>query len=74
MDVIKTDASQDSFTDTLNHFTALHKRFGPYPVKRITVFFNNGRILGHINQSSGQIPGVCRLQRRIGKTLTGAVG
>ncbi len=36
--------------------------------------FDDDRVLGHINQTTGQVTGVRCLQRRIGETLTGTVG
>ena len=42
--------------------------------QRAAVFFVDNHIVGHIDETTGEVSGVGRLQGRIGKTFTGTVG
>ena len=50
----------------------------PFPVEiendDVAVFLADDDVLGYVDQTAGEVTGVCRTERRIGQTFTGAVG
>ena len=73
LNILQCNATQNPLAQPLNHLTAFHQRFYFYSHQRAAVMLGNHAILSHIGKSSGQIPGICRLKRRVGKSLSGPV-
>ena len=65
---------EDSLADRNDNITAVNNWTNNNAAFRAAVGFGNNHVLSHVNQTAGQITGVCGLQRRIGQTFTGTVG
>ncbi len=71
--VIAGHAAQNALADADDHLTAVQQRLGNRVAHGAAVLLNNGRILGHIHQTTGQITGVGGLQGCVGQALACAV-
>ena len=73
-DVNSSDTTENTITQRLNDFTAFHKRTHLNAASRTAVVLDHHKILRHVNETTGEVARVCRLQRRISQTLTSTVG
>ena len=66
--------TQDTFIQSGNGFIIVLQCRTNQSAERAAVFFINNHIMRYVNQTTGQVSGIGRLQSGIGKTLTGTVG
>src|SRR6185369_594301 len=71
--VVKRNAAEYAVPDMLDDFSTLGQSRHQEAIHSSAVCLGNDCILCDINKPSGKISGVSRLERRISKTLTGAV-
>ncbi len=72
--IVERGTAENTIAQRLNDFTALNKGADLDTVQRTAVIFHDDGVLGNVDQTTGQVTGVGRLERRIGETLTGTVG
>src|SRR5690606_20750836 len=66
-------ATKNTIAQGFDDFTAFHQRFQGVALSRAAIVLGNDEVLGHVDQTTGQVTRVSRLQRRIGQTLTRTV-
>ena len=67
-------SAQHAVAQSLNDFTAFDQRAHFNAVRRTAVVFDHHQVLRHVDETTGEVTGVSRLQSRIGQALTGTVG
>ena len=67
------DTSEDTISKRFNDVTTVDDRRHQQAFFSTAVLFDNYYVLRHVNQSTGQVTRVGRLESRISKTLTSAV-
>src|SRR3989338_6533968 len=72
--VIGGHTAQHTFGQGLHHFAIVHSHVGGDAAIGAAIMRAHDAILRHVHQTAGQVARVCRLQRGIRETLTGAVG
>ena len=72
--ILQRHAAEDTFTDAHDHLAAFDQGLGHGAAHGAAVPHDDGRILGHVHQPSGEVAGVGGLERGVGQTLAGAVG
>ena len=65
--------TEDAFIQSGDGFVIVFQCCTNQSAERAAVFFINNHIVRYVNQTTGQVSGVSRLQSGIGKTLTGTV-
>src|SRR5471032_2851790 len=73
-DVVDGDTAQHAVAQRLDHFTAFDHRLHQRAVGGAAIVGDDDQILGHVDQTAGQITRVRGFQRRSGQTFTSAVG
>ena len=71
--VFCSHTAQDTVAQWLNHVTALYHGFHHETIAGTAIVFDHHQVLGHINQTTGQVTRVRCFQRRIGQTFTRTV-
>ena len=72
--VLGHDPAQNAVIQCLDDITAVHHRADRQALAGAAIRLVDDTVLRHIDQTAGQVTRVRGLQRRIGKTLAGAVG
>src|SRR5690606_307532 len=72
-DVDGCNAAQNAVAQRLDDFTAFHQGLHGIALGGAAVIFGNDQILRDVDQTTGQVTRVRRLERRIGQTLTSTV-
>ncbi len=72
--VKSSHATQNSITQRFDHVAAFDQGFHEHAIGGTAIVFGDHQILGHIDQTPGQITRVGSFQRGIGQALTRAVG
>src|SRR5207247_370908 len=65
--------ADDAVTKRFDLLAVANNGFGPNALERSAVFFGHDHVLSNVDQASGQITRVRRLQGRVGQTLSSAV-
>ncbi|MNU68899.1 hypothetical protein D3C71_582750 [compost metagenome] len=73
-DVMHHDAAEDTVTQRFDDFTTFDQRLHDGAVHGAAIIFDHHQVLRHVNQTTRQVTGVSRFQRRIGQTFTSTVG
>ena len=73
-DIHRGHTTEDALAQWLDDIAALDNRLHHQALIGTTVDRGDDHVLGNIDQTTGQIPGVGGLERRIGETLTRTVG
>src|SRR5206468_1687755 len=68
-----TPTAQDALAHRLDELAAFHQRAERNAVHGAAVVLGDDGVLRHVDEATGQVPGVGRLQRRVGEALAGAV-
>ena len=55
-------------------FATFHQRLERKPIQRAAIIVGHHQVLGHVDESAGEVTGVRGFQGRIGQTFTGAMG
>src|SRR5271154_1245300 len=66
-------ATQHALAQTFDHIAAFDDRRDRQAVDGTAIDLGDHQVLCHVDQAAGQIPGVGRLQGRVGQALAGAV-
>ena len=74
MDIFEGHAAKNTFTNGHDDLTPIHQWFGDDAIKGPTIGFNDGGLLGHIDQTPGQVTRVCCFQCSVGQPLTSTMG
>src|SRR5262249_27561836 len=72
--VLRRDRAEDALPERLDDVFTLLERRALESENRPAVLLRDRDVLRHVHQASGEMPGIRRLERRIGQTLPGAVG
>ncbi len=72
--IVNGYTSQYSFIQRRNDFFVIFNRSNTNTSQRAAIFFGNSDVIGNINQTTGQVTGICRFQSRIRQTFTGTMG
>src|SRR5690554_1494709 len=72
-DGLKRDAPKDAVAQGFHDLAALIQRRHRHTVQGATVVLHNHAVIGHVDQSTGQITGVCGLEGGIRESLAGTV-
>ena len=72
-DLLERDAADDAVAQRLDDFARLDDRARLDAVHRAAVDLVDDDVLRHVDQTTGQVTRVGRLQRGVGQTLTRAV-
>src|SRR5690606_2099781 len=74
LDVFGRVTAEDPLAEADQHVAALDHRPQGDAAGRAAVFLGDDRVLGHVDQTTGQVTGVGGLQGGVGQALAGAVG
>ena len=74
VDVVDRGTTKNFLAKALDNILALLESGGGQAAEGSAVFLIDNHIVGHVDQTTGQVTSVSRLQSGIGKTLTGTVG
>src|SRR6202023_2424834 len=72
-DVLRDHTSQHALAQAFNHVAAFDDGGDGQAVDRAAIDLGEHQVLRHIDQTSREIPGVCRLQGGVGQALASAV-
>ena len=73
-DVLGRGTAQHAVAQRFDDFTAFDDGAHQCAIARAAIVLVDHQILRHVHQTTRQVAGVGRLQRRVGQTLSGAVG
>ena len=74
LDLLERDAADDAVAQRLDDFAGFDDAGDVDAVDGAAIVFADDYVLRHVDQTAGQVAGVGGLERRIGQTLTRAVG
>src|SRR5690348_7182722 len=74
IDVLDRDTAEHAIAQRLDDVAALHDRSHGQALEGAAIVLGHHHVLGHIDETPGQVTRVRRLQRGVGQALAGAVG
>ena len=72
-DVLERDAAEDAVAERLDDLASVLELGDADAVERPAVELGDDRVLRDVDEAAREVPGVGRLERRVGETLAGAV-
>ena len=73
-DVLERDAAEDAVAERLDDLAGVLELRDADAVERAAVELGDDRVLRDVDEAPGEVPGVRRLERRVGEALARAVG
>ena len=73
-DILSRGAAQNSCAERSDDFARIHDGTRGDEGIRAAIGFRDDGVLRHVDETAGEVARVCRLERGVGQTLTGAVG
>ncbi|MNI18922.1 hypothetical protein D3C73_723430 [compost metagenome] len=74
IDVVESRTSENASADRSNNLTSIDDGSHGEAVFSAAIHEVDDAVLGHVDETTGQVTGVCRLQGGVCQTLTGTVG
>ena len=72
-DVLERDAAEDAVAERLDDLARVFELRDADAVERAAVELGDDRVLRDVDEAPGEVPGVRRLERRVGEALARAV-